>query len=280
MSVFLPDDFDTRRPLALIAGQGNYPVLLAKRARNAGIHLFLIELGGETSPELIESFPDSKRSSVKIGQVGKLLKELKKFDAGYAVMAGQVTPGKLFKGLHPDLKAIRMLAGLDRKNAETIFRAIGEEIEKIGVHLLDARVFMDEDLAKAGAMVKGKEKIETEHLAHGIEIARENARLDVGQGVVVSRGTVIAVEAFEGTNAMLERAGTFGAKNCLFVKLGKPKQDTRFDVPVFGLQTLKTLSKANIKNVALESESVLLLNKEDVLYEASKLGIGILGVNY
>ena len=280
MSVFLPDDFDARRPLALIAGQGNYPVLLAQRARNAGIQLRLIELGGETSPELIESFSDDKRTSVKVGQVGKLLKELKKFDAGYAVMAGQVTPGKLFKGLHPDLKAIRMLAGLDRKNAETIFGAIGDEIEKAGVQLLDARIFMDDDLAEEGAMVKGKEKIEPEHLAHGIEIARENARLDVGQGVVVSRGTVLAVEAFEGTNAMLERAGKFGAKNCLFVKLGKPKQDTRFDVPVFGLQTLEAMQvEANIKNAALESGSVLLLNKGEVIKEAKKLGIGVTGVN-
>ena len=278
MSVFLPDDFETSRPLALIAGQGKYPLLLAERARKAGISLRLIELGGETSSDLVSSFPEDERAAVKVGQVGKLLKELKKFDAGYAVMAGQVTPGKLFKGLHPDFKAIRMLAGLDRKNAETIFGAIGEEIEKIGVHLLDARIFMDDDLAEEGAMVKGKEKIEPEHLAHGIEIARENARLDVGQGVVVSRGTVIAVEAFEGTNAMLERAGTFGAKNCLFVKLGKPKQDTRFDVPVFGLQTLKTLSEANIKNVALESRSVLLLNKGAVIKEAKKLGIGVTGV--
>ena len=268
MSRFLPEDFDASRSLALIAGQGNYPILLAERARKAGVQIRLIELGGETSPELIESFPDNERSAVKVGQVGKLLKELKKFDAGYAVMAGQVTPGKLFKGLHPDLKAIRMLAGLDRKNAETIFGAIGDEIEKAGVHLLDARVFMDEDLAEIGAMVNGKEKIEPEHLAHGIEIARENARLDVGQGVVVSRGTVLAVEAFEGTNAMLERAGKFGAKNCLFVKMGKPKQDTRFDVPVFGLQTLKTLSEVNIKNVALESGSVLLLNKGKVIKEA------------
>ena len=278
MSFFLPDDFDASRTLTLIAGQGNYPILLAKRARNNGIKLRLIELGDETSPELIESFSDDKRSSVKVGQVGKLLKELKKFDTGYAVMAGQVTPGKLFKGLHPDLKAIRMLAGLDRKNAETIFGAIGGEIEKAGVHLLDARAFMDEDLAEEGAMVKGKEKVEAEHLAHGIEIARENARLDVGQGVVVSRGTVLAVEAFEGTNAMLERAGEFGAKNCLFVKLGKPKQDTRFDVPVFGLQTLEAMQNAGIKNAALETGSVLLLDKLEVMKQANKRGIGLTGV--
>ncbi len=278
MSRFLPDDFDASRPLALIAGQGNYPILLAERASKAGIRLRLIELGGETAPELVSSFSEDERSAVKVGQVGKLLKELKRFDAGYAVMAGQVTPGKLFKGLHPDLKAIRMLAGLDRKNAETIFGAIGDEIEKAGVHLLDARVFMDEDLAEEGVMVKGKEKIAPEHLDHGIEIARENARLDVGQGVVVSRGTVLAVEAFEGTNAMIERAGTFGAKNCLFVKLGKPQQDTRFDVPVFGLQTLQAMHDAGIGNAALETDSVLLLDKPEVLKRAKKFGIGLTGV--
>lgn len=277
MSIFLPDNFDASLPLTLIAGQGQYPVLLAERAREAKIPLRLIELGGETSPELVSSFSEDERAAVKVGQVGKLLKELKRLDAGYAVMAGQVTPGKLFKGLHPDLKAIRMLAGLDRKNAETIFGAIGDEIEKIGVHLLDARVFMDEDLASEGVMVKGKEKIDPEHLAHGIEIARENARLDVGQGVVVSQGTVLAVEAFEGTNAMLDRAGQFGAKNCLFVKLGKPKQDTRFDVPVFGLQTLQAMKDAGIGNAALKTGSVLLLNKEKLLSEANKQRIGITG---
>ena len=97
----------------------------------------MIELGGETPTELVNDFKTEQRATVKVGQVGKLLKELKSFDAGYAVMVGQVTPGKLFRGLHPDLKAIRMLAGLDRKNAETIFGAIADEIENAGVHLLD-----------------------------------------------------------------------------------------------------------------------------------------------
>lgn len=278
MSKFLPQNFDAAKILVLIAGQGFYPTLLAQRAKSSGINLRLIELGGETSEELVQSFPTNERSSVKVGQVGKLLKELKKFNAGYAVMAGQVTPGKLFRGLQPDLKAICMLAGLDRKNAETIFGAIGNEIENVGVHLLDARVFMDQDLAEEGVMVKGKEKIEPQHLIHGIEIARENARLDVGQGVVVSRGTVLAVEAFEGTNAMLERAGKFGAKNCLFVKLGKPNQDTRFDVPVFGLQTLIAMKELGIKNTALESGAVLILDKTTLLSSAKKWGIGIVGI--
>tara|TARA_B100002019_G_scaffold49696_1_gene42304 strand:+ start:2445 stop:3284 length:840 start_codon:yes stop_codon:yes gene_type:complete len=278
MSRFLPDNFDTSRPLVLIAGQGNYPTLLAERARRRGITLRLVVLGGETSTELVESFRVDERTDIKVGQIGKLLKELKKFNAGYAVMAGQVTPGKLFKGLHPDLRAIRMLAGLERKNAETIFGAIGNEIEKAGVHLLDARVFMDEDIAEEGLMSEGREKIEPKHLAHGIEIARENARLDVGQGVVVSRGTVLAVEAFEGTNAMLERAGKFGAKNCLFVKLGKPKQDTRFDVPVFGLKTLEAMVNSGIRTVALEKGNVLILDRVNLLKEANKYKISIIGI--
>ena len=120
-------------------------------------------------------------------------------------------------------------------------------------------------------------KIEPEHLAHGIEIARESARLDIGQGVVVSQGTVLAVEAFEGTNAMLARAGAFGAKDTLFVKTGKTKQDNRFDVPVFGLQTLQVMGDANLSAAALEAGAVILLDKPAVLAQAKKLGIGLTG---
>ena len=136
---------------------------------------------------------------------------------------------------------------------------------------------MDADLADACEMVTGKTKIEPEHLAHGIEIARECARLDLGQGVVVSQGTTLAVEAFEGTNAMLARAGSFGAKQSLFVKTGKPSQDTRFDVPVFGLQTLEAMAEAKLAAAALEADAVLLLDKPKVLAEAQRLGIGLLG---
>ena len=277
MSRFLPEDFDAARPLALVAGQGEYPVLLAERAKEAGVPLRLVELAGETCPEFAASFSPEHRAEVKVGQVGKLLKVLKKFGASYAVMAGQVTPGKLFRGLHPDLKAARMLAGLKRRNAETLFGAIGDEIEKAGVRLLDARIFMDADLAEPGVMAKGKAKLQPEHLSHGIEVARENARLDVGQGVVVSRGTVLAVEAFEGTNAMLERAGTFGAKDTLFVKTGKPGQDTRFDVPVFGLHTLGVMKEAGLSAAALEAGKVLLLKKATVLAEAQRAGIQLRG---
>ena len=275
MSRFLPDKFNSTKILAIIAGQGLYPILLSERARAAGIPTRLIQLEGETSPKLINSFHEEERCIVKVGQIGKLLKELKKFNASYSVMAGQVTPGKLFRGLHPDLKAVRMLTALKRKNAESIFGAIGNEIEKIGIHLLDARAFMDEDLVDDQTFVKGKEIIAPDYAQHGVEIALEIARLDIGQGVVVSRGTVLAVEAFEGTDSMLLRAGAFKTKNCLFVKTGKPNQDTRFDVPIFGLNTLQKMSEAGIMNVALEKNSVIILDKKSVLKEAKKLRIGI-----
>jgi len=277
MSQFLPKNFDPNGVLVLIAGQGSYPLILAKKAIASGVAVRLIELGGETSEELVNQFSLENRASVKVGQVGKLIKELTKFQANYAVMAGQVTPGKLFRGMHPDLKAIRMLSKLKRKNAETIFGAIGDEIENAGVRLLDARIYMDDELANLGVMVKGKEKIKTEFSLHGIEIAKENARLDVGQGVVVSQGTVLAVEAFEGTNSMLLRAGSFKAKNCLFIKISKPNQDYRFDVPVFGLKTLDSLKDAGIGNAILESGSVIMLEKDTVLEKAKKLVIGISG---
>ena len=189
MSRFLPDNFDASKPLALIAGKGTYPILLAERARSAGIAVRLIELGGETSEKLISSFPVHERSAVKVGQVGKLLKELKKFNAGYAVMAGQVTPGNSFADFTPTLKPSVCLPVWIAKMRKLFLAPLEMKLKNQVSTLLDARVFMDED-CRGRVMVKGKEKIEPQHLAHGIEIARENARLDVGQGVVVSRGTV------------------------------------------------------------------------------------------
>ena len=152
LSAFLPAGFDPQRPLALIAGQGLYPVLVTSAARQAGVPLRLIAFDEETPPELIASFPESDRRTLLVGQLGKMLKALKEFDAGYALMAGQITPRRLFKGLHPDLKATKILLSLKRRNAETIFGAIAAEITDLGVTLLDARSFLDAHLATPGVM--------------------------------------------------------------------------------------------------------------------------------
>ena len=206
-----------------------------------------------------------------------MLDTLKAFGAGYALMAGQVKPKKLFHGLVPDLKAASILFALKRRNAETIFGAIAVEIEQLGVTLLDARAFLDDHLASAGSMTGGKFPIEQEYLDHGIHIAREIARLDIGQGCVVRKGTVIAVEAFEGTDEMLCRAGQFKTDETLFVKTVKTKQDFRFDVPVFGPRTLQTLHEAKLGAAALEAGKVIVLDRPAVLKQAKSWGIALHG---
>ena len=277
MSRFLPPDFAPSAPLALIAGKGQYPLLLAERARAAGISLRLIAFRDDTEESLYQSFPENERVRIKVGQLGKMLKALQSMEARYTVMAGQITPRRLFKGLHPDFKALAILNSLKEKNAETIFGAIAQEINDCGIAVLDARVFMDEDLAAEGILCGKMPKKFSTWLEHGIRIASGIAQLDVGQGVVVRQGTVLAVEAFEGTDAMLERAGQFKTRNALFVKTVKPGQDYRFDVPVFGSQTLKALVAAEIHHVALAAGSVILLNQEGLLTEATRQGINITG---
>ena len=277
LSAFLPAGFDPKRPVALIAGQGLYPVLVAEAVRRAGVPLRLIAFDEETPPDLIASFPEAERRTLLVGQLGKMLKALREFGAGYALMAGQITPRRLFKGLHPDLKATQILLTLKRRNAETIFGAIASEISGIGVELLDARAFLDLHLATPGVMTGRRFPIEDDYLQHGITIARECARLDIGQGCVVRKGTVLAVEAFEGTDEMLRRAGTFKTDGALFVKTVKAQQDYRFDVPCFGQRTLETMREAGLTAAALEAGRVIMLDRPAVLAQAKTWGISLLG---
>ena len=256
-----------------------YPRLVADAVRAAGVPLKLIAFEEETAPELWDSVPESDRTRIKVGQLGHMLKALERFQAGYAIMAGQITPRRLFKGLHPDLKATRILLSLKRRNAETIFGAIAEEIEKLGIKLLDARAFLDAHLAPKGLFVGRKFPIPEEYLQHGVHIARECARLDIGQGCVVRKGTVLAVEAFEGTDDMLRRAGTFKTDDALFIKTVKTHQDFRFDVPCFGLRTLETMREAGIRAAALEAKNVIVIDRPTVEKQAAEWGIALLGFN-
>ncbi len=277
MSAFLPATYDATKPVVLIAGQGIYPMLIAQAVRDAGIPLRLVAFEEETRPELVNSFAPADRRVLLVGQLGKMLKSLKEFGAGYALMAGQIAPRRLFKGLHPDLKATRILLSLKRRNAETIFGAIAAEIEALGVTLLDARSFIDAHLAAAGCMTGRSFPIDDEYLQHGIHIARESARLDIGQGCVVRKGTVLAVEAYEGTDEMLRRAGTFKTDGTLFVKTVKAGQDYRFDVPCFGQRTLETMREAGLAAAALETGRVIMLDKPAVLAQARSWGISLFG---
>lgn len=277
LSAFLPAGFNPRKPVALIAGQGLYPILVAQAIRHAGVPLKLIAFDEETRPDLVNSFAEADRRTLLVGQLGKMLKTLEEFGAGYALMAGQITPKRLFKGLHPDLKATKILFSLKRRNAETIFGAIAREIEALGITLLDARSFLDDHLAAAGCMTGRSFPVDREYLDHGIHIARECARLDIGQGCVVRKGTVLAVEAFEGTDEMLRRAGALKAAEALFVKTVKTRQDYRFDVPCFGQRTLETMREAGLKAAALETGKVIILDRPAVIAQARTWGISLFG---
>lgn len=275
-----PEGFRTppvEGPVAVIAGRDDYPARTIGQARSAGVELRLIALEGETRPEVEECFPPEHRTRIKVGQVGRMLKALKRFGVRQALMVGQVSPRRLFKGLHPDIRAIRLLASLKRRNAETIFGAIAEAMAAEGVELLDARCFLDDDLAPPGAITDARWEVAEEYLRHGIELATECARLDIGQGVVVRQGTVIAVEAYEGTDAMLKRAGEFNTRGMCFVKTVKPRQDYRFDVPLVGLKTLDSLEAAGIRHVAVKAGSVILLDRPRLVKAAEKMGIAIRG---
>ncbi len=276
LSKFLPDTFD-QRPIGLIAGKGRYPILTAERIRAAGLPLRVISFAGETEPALVDSIPRDEHIQIKVGQLGKLLKSLGKLGCGYALMAGQITPRRLFHGLHPDVKALKILNSLRIKNAETIFGAISSEIEATGIRMLDARTFLDDQLASEGLMTTGKLKAESSDIEHGIHIAKSMADLDVGQGVVVRKGTVLAVEAYEGTDPMLKRAGTFKTDGLIFVKTVKRAQDYRFDVPVFGQRTLDVMHAAGIRTAALEVGRVLILDKAAIIHNARKLKIELYG---
>jgi hypothetical protein len=261
----------------LIAGQGIYPLLIATAVRQAGVPLRLVAFEEETRPDLIATFTPQEHRVIKVGQLGHMLDALRDFETGYALMAGQITPRRLFKGLHPDFKATRILLSLKRRNAETIFGAIAREIEALGIALLDARSFIDDQLASAGCMTGRKFPIDADYVEHGIGIARECARLDIGQGCVVRNGTVLAVEAFEGTDEMIRRAGTFKTDSALFVKTVKARQDWRFDVPCFGHRTLETMREAQIAAAALEAGKVIILDKPAVLKQARAWGIELFG---
>ena len=276
-SRFLPDAFDPKAPVAVVAGQRDYPVISVEAIRRAEIPVRLIALDGETDPDLIDSFEPAHRAVIKVGQIGKMLKALRDLEARYVLFVGQVSPGKLFRDLVPDIKALTMLASLKERNAHTIFGSIAAESESIGIRMLDARAFLDEHLSTTGLMTGGKLKASQAHIDYGIRMAREIARLDIGQGVVVRKGTVLCVEAFEGTDDMLRRANKYKTDKLIFVKCAKPDQNPHFDWPVFGEQTLESMQAAGITTGALEAGRVVILHKAAIVRLARTKGIELVG---
>lgn len=263
--------------LGLIAGRGVYPVLLARAARRAGVErLSTVAFVGETDPE-VESL-SSRTEWLRVGQLGCLLRFFRRSGVSRAVMAGAVAPSHLFD-LRPDLKALLLLARLKVRNAATIFGAIADELRTAGISLLPATTYLEDELAPlghfGGPALRPRQR---EDAGFGFRMAKEIARLDIGQSLVVKQGTVLAVEAFEGTDKTLERGGGLGRGKAVLIKVSKPDQDFRFDVPVIGRQTIEMARKSGVALVVCEAGKTLILEKEKVVRLAEESAISLYGM--
>lgn len=263
--------------LAIIAGNGVYPLAMARAARAAGVpRIVAAAFTYETDPALAPLVDEMEW--MRVGQLGKMLGFLEKSGVRRAVMAGQIHPRNLFD-LRPDFKALLLLARLPRRNAEAIFGAIAGEMEAAGVTLLPATSYMEEHLAPAGLIAgpRLKRRVEDD-VRFGFEIAKETSRLDIGQTVIVKHGTVLAVEAFEGTNAAMQRGGALGRGGAVMVKVAKPNPDVRFDVPVIGPLTLEAAREAGIRAIGVEAGKTLLLERPELHTLAADSRISIFGI--
>jgi DUF1009 family protein len=262
--------------LGIIAGSGVYPLLLADSARVAGVKRVVVAaFTDETSSEITNRADEIEW--MRVGQLGKLLSFFRGANVTQAIMAGQIAPANLFN-LRPDFKAMFLLARLKERNAESIFGAIADQLAASGVELLPATTFLNHLLAPGGHIAgpKLKEREEAD-VSFGFEIAKQLSALDVGQTIVVKNGTVLAVEAFEGTNEAIRRGGSLGKKSAIVIKVTKPNQDMRFDVPVIGTETLRIAAEAKIRAIAVEAGRTLLLERAALVAAADQEKITIVG---
>ncbi len=262
--------------LGIIAGNGVYPRLLADAARKAGVKkIIAAAFTDETDPVLVQHV--DLIEWMRVGQLNRLLKFFNEHKVHHAIMAGQIAPKNLFD-LRPDWKALLLLGKLRARNAESIFAAIANELTRIDVELLPATTFLEDCLVPAGLIAGAKlSRREEEDVDLGWKIAKEIARLDIGQTVIVKNGTVVVVEAFEGTNEAIRRGGALAREGAVIVKVAKPNQDMRFDVPVIGQETISVAAEAKIRVIALEAGRTLLLEKDEVILAAQRAKITVLG---
>jgi DUF1009 family protein len=260
--------------LGIIAGNGVYPRLLADAARKTGVKkIVAAAFTAETDPALSQHV--DLIEWMRVGQLNRLLKFFSQQKVHHAIMAGQIAPNNLFE-LRPDWKALLLLGKLKQRNAESIFAAIADELTKIDVELLPATTFLEDSLAPSGLIAGPKlSRREERDIDFGWKIAKEIARFDIGQTVIVKNGTILAVEAFEGTNETIKRGGALARKDAVMVKVAKPDQDMRFDVPVIGIETLRVASEARLRVIAIESGKALLLDRDAIVELAGRAKISV-----
>lgn len=263
--------------IGLIAGNGIYPETFATAARRAGVRRLVASAFEGETPATLTGMMDAT-AWFRVGQLGKMIKFFKEQGITQAVMVGQIAPRNLFD-LRPDLRTLLMLARLKQRNAETLFGGIADELAKDGITLLPATTFLEHLMPLPGPVAGPKIKERRwEEARFGMRIAKESSRLDIGQTVVVKKGTVLAVEAFEGTNEAVKRGGQLGRGEATMVKVSKPRQDMRFDVPVVGPDTIQTAAEAGVNVIAVEAGKTLILGKEEVVARCERLKVTLVAI--
>jgi len=265
------------KKLGLISGMGELPMAIAAEASSKGYSVFAVGLAQLADPAL-ESFVHELRM-INVGKLGEVIDYLKKSGVKEVVMAGKVPKALLYKSkISPDLRAIRLLFSLKDRSDDSIMLGIAKELKKDGIILLNTTDFSTQLLTPEGVLTVNRPSDEDwKDIIFGWKIAKEMGRLDIGQTVVIKNQAVMAVEAIEGTDEAIRRGGRLGGGGAVVVKVSKPQQDMRFDVPVVGLETLRTMREAEATVLAVEAEKSILLGRERLLKEANAAGISVVG---
>lgn len=270
-----PSDSSTAGSWGLIAGNGQFPAFVLEGARRQGIDMCVVAIREEASPELERLA--ARFHWVSLGELSRTIEILHKENVRQVVMAGQVKHAKLFSAIRPDWRLAKLLFLLPAKNTDSLIGAVARVLEGEGIRLVDSTVFLAPLLPQEGVLTRrAPDEEEATDIAYGRGIARQIAGLDLGQTVVVRDRACVAVEAMEGTDETIERAARLaGGQRLVLVKVSKPRQDMRFDVPVVGLRTVEVMKKANATALAIDAGRTLLFDREALLRAADDAGIAI-----
>ncbi|PYS68976.1 MAG: DUF1009 domain-containing protein [Acidobacteria bacterium] len=263
--------------LGLIAGNGRFPFMVLEGARASGAQVAVAAIREETDPA-IEKLADSVKW-IGIGQLGRMIRFFKDEGVEKAIMAGQVKHVQIFSRAVPDARMLKVLLRLPRRNTDSLIGAIANELQSEGIELVDSTYFLQNDLPKPGVLTRRQpDKHEQEDVEYGLEIARGFAHLDLGQTIVVRGKACVAIEAMEGTDETVRRAGLLVKRKLTVVKLAKPNQDMRFDVPVVGVPTLRTMVEAGATCLCLTAGKTLMFDREEMLRFANENKLAIVAV--
>ncbi len=263
--------------IGLIAGKSNFPLLLAAAARRQGWEVVAAAHRGETAPELESQVAVCQW--VYVGQLGKIIRFFRKHGVKQAVMAGGITKGRLFSHFRPDWRALRVVSQSRHSGDDGILRAVAGEFAAEGIEIVAATHFLPELVTPAGVLTRRRPTAEEwRDIDFGLQMAKEIGRLDIGQCVVVRRRTVLAVEAIDGTDATIRRGGHLAEEKAVVVKVSKPQQDLRFDMPAVGLGTIQVMQEVRAGVLALEAGKTLIFDREAMLAAADASGIAIVGI--